>query len=166
MKQLFLAVLLSFVSLTTLANEQQVPTRRTNGSVSFKQNFCACNDQRSILLSSRDCESFCLEKETYGLDMLYFEPKLRRKAVQQGFRNVSEWCSMVLEHNANPQCVLEVRSISGLEPAISFALFPQDKFFKANISALESDKTYLLNLKELTSGAKSDSILIQKRRTR
>lgn len=166
MKLLTLAVLLSFVSLTTLANEQQVPTRRTNGSVSFKQNFCACNDQKPILDSRRGCEAFCLERETFGVDMLYFDLKLRRKAVQQGFRNVQEWCLLILENSTNPQCVLEVRSISGLEPAISFSLVQQEKFFSANINALESNKTYILNLKEITSGAKSNSILIQKRRTR
>ncbi len=166
MKLLFLAVLLSFVSLTTPATEQQVPTRRTNGAVSFKQNFCACNDQKPILVSRRGCEAFCLEKETYGLDILYFQSKLRRKAVQQGFRNVTEWCSMILEDNTNPQCVLEVRSVSGLEPAISFSIIPNGNFFQANIAALVADKTYVLNLKELTSGAKSNSILIQKRRNR
>lgn len=166
MKLLFLAVLLSFVSLTTHATEQQVPTRRTSGAVSFKQNFCACNDQRSILVSRRGCEAFCLEKETYGLDILYFELKLRRKAVQQGFRNVTEWCSMILNDNSNPQCVLEARSISGREAPISFSLIPNGNFFGANIATLATNKTYVLNLKELTSGAKSDAILIQKRRTR
>lgn len=166
MKLLTLAVLLSFVSLTTLASEQEVPTRRTNGSVSFKQNFCACNDQKPILDSRRGCEAFCLERETFGVDMLYFDLKLRRKAVQQGFRNVTDWCTMVLNENTNPHCVLEVRSISGLEPAISFAVIPQGNFFQANIAALETNKTYVLNLKELTSGAKSNSILLQKRRNR
>ncbi len=162
MKHLFLAALLSFVSLTA----HSVPTRRTNGSVSFKQNFCACNDQRSVLVSRRGCEAFCLEKETYGLDILYFELKLGRKAIAQGFRNVTDWCTMVLNNNTNPHCVLEVRSISGREAPISFSLIPNGNFFQANIATLATNKTYVLNLKELTSGAKSDAILIQKRRTR
>jgi len=142
-------------------DDDDTTATRPDGVIFFKNDFCACNNTKSVIISGTTCTNFCATKNTNGVDTLYFNFTVGDEIIAQGFNDVAGWCTTILEDNANPQCVLEARSASGTEPVISFNVVPGNSF-TANISTLAKDKTYILTLKELTSGAKSNSIQIRK----
>jgi hypothetical protein len=134
---------------------------RPTGVIFFKNDFCACNNQKSVIISGSTCANFCATKATGGLDNLYFNFTVGDEIISQGFGDVSGWCKAILPDGKNPQCVLEARSEAGAEAPITFPITSGNSF-TANISTLAKDKTYIITLTELTSGAKSNSIQLRK----
>lgn len=142
--------------------EPEPEVTRPTGVIFFKNDFCACNNQKSVILSGTTCTNFCSTKQTNGQDSLYFNFTVGDEIISQGFGTVGGWCTAILPDGKNPQCVLEARSEGGgTEAPITFTVTNSNSF-SANISTLAKDKTYILTLTELTSGAKSNSIQLRK----
>lgn len=141
--------------------EPEVP-KRVDGAIFFKNDFCACNNGKSVIISSSTCINFCSTRQTNNIDTLFFNFTIGDELLAQGFNSVSDWCSIAIGESVNPQCVLSLRSETGTEPAITFEVPAGRNSFTANISALAPDRTYIITLQELSSGAKSNSIQLRK----
>lgn len=141
--------------------EPEVPTRPSN-AIFFKNDFCACNNSKPVIISGTSCVNFCAGKNTNNTDTLYFGFTIGSELPAAGLENVSQWCKKAIGESTNPSCVLTVKSTAGDEPLITFDFSKEGNNFSANISALAYDKTYIITLKEPSSGAVSDSIQLRK----
>lgn len=136
---------------------------RPDGAISFKQDFCACKDTKSIILSN--CASFCSNKNTNGAEILFFNFTVSEAiSLDSSLQTVSGWCSTPIGESKNPSCVLEAKGEDGSTVSISFnSTGNKNGVFQANIGGnLDFDKTYIVTLKETTSQAKSNSIQVRK----
>ncbi len=134
---------------------------RPNGAVFIKNDFCACNNGKSVIFSGSTCTNFCASKQTSGNDILYMNFTVNDLIISQGFQSTAGWCSLAINESDNVRCVLGVRSESGNEPSIDVVLNAANSF-TANISSLAKDKNFILTLTETSSGAKSSSIQVRK----
>ena len=141
--------------------EPEEPTR-PDGVIFFKNDFCACNNTKSVIISSTTCTNFCATKNTNGVDLLYFNFTVGDEIITQGFNDVGGWCNKIISDSDNPQCALQVKAEGATTTTISFDVPKTGNSFTAPITQLAKDKTYILTLVELTSQAKSNSIQVRK----
>lgn len=141
---------------------EPVEPKRPDGAIFFKNDFCACNNGKSVIISSTTCINFCSTKQTQGVDLLYFNFTIGDELLAMGLNSVSDWCTTPIGTSTNPQCYLTVKSEAGDEPVITFDVPAGKNSFTANLSALSPDKTYILTLTEDNTKAKSNSIQLRK----
>jgi hypothetical protein len=135
---------------------------RPSGAIKFKDGYCG------VPTTYGDCTAFCAANNTAD-DLFYTSFTVTEAISLTEFGSVQGWCSKALKdangdlQSSNPSCVLSIKDEDGAEQDLP--LNPQtanSNSIKVNISTLQNDKTYILTLKEVTSGAKSNSIQILK----
>jgi hypothetical protein len=140
---------------------EDVELVRPDGAIFFANNFCACNNGKSVIISGSTCNNFCSNKQTNNQDLLYMNFTVGNIIITEGYGDTAGWCNLAISDSDNPRCVLEVRSEAGAAAPIDVSVV-QGNSFTANISALPQDTTFILTLTEVASGAKSNSIQIRK----
>jgi hypothetical protein len=121
--------------------------------INFKMDFCACKD--GLPISFGNCESFCAEAQTNGAEILYSSFTLKPHPV---LNTVHKWCNNVRPRRVvNPKCVM--KAVKGNGTVITMDIeFRSENAISINVDRLLNDTTYLLQLFEVSSGAKSDKI--------
>ncbi len=85
---------------------------RPDGAVFFKNDFCACNNTKPVIISGSSCANFCATKNTNSTDTLYFNFTVVDVIITDGYDDTYGWCTKTISESDNPSCVLEVKSIS------------------------------------------------------
>jgi hypothetical protein len=151
--------------------EENEPTRPDNAVV-MKDDFCGCNNTKSILLSSLTCNAFCAGKNTNGADLLYlnYTPKPEVE-LDTNLKTTFGWCKVTYLEGQSSDCVLQTKdeNLSLADLAIS-SWTGTGNSNVVDISSLAKDKTYILTLKVQESATttseaktyKTNSIQIRK----
>jgi hypothetical protein len=142
---------------------------RPTGVITFKDDFCGCKDNASILVTSTDCTNFCATKNTGGQELLYVNFNVAPSVeLDPGLKDTRGWCSNDYGIHINPSCVIQPRyvqngtSVQGKDIEVTILQSaPNSTSF--DITALPSNTTVLLTMKELSSEASSNSIQILKK---
>lgn len=139
---------------------------RPTGAITFKDGYCGC--KAGVPTTYGDCASFCAANNTAD-DLFYTSFTVTEAISLTQFGSVQGWCSTALKdadgnlQSTNPSCVLNIKDEDGAETDLPLnTQTANSNSIKVNISSLANDKTYILTLKEVTSGAKSNSIQILK----
>ncbi|MFY7992118.1 MAG: hypothetical protein ACOVP4_02415 [Bacteriovoracaceae bacterium] len=139
---------------------------RPTGAVTFKDGYCGC--KAGVPTTFGNCAAFCASNNTAD-DLFSASFNVSAAISLTAFGSVQGWCTTPLKDAAgnlqstNPSCVLTAKDEDGNEQDLPILTqTANSNSIKANISALNLDKTYILTLKEVTSGAKSNSIQILK----
>ena len=121
--------------------------------INFKMDYCACKD--GLPISFGNCDSFCAAAQTNGAEILFSSFTLKPHPV---LNTVQKWCTSVRPRSTiNPNCVL--KAVKGNGSGIVLDVnFQSENSISINVDRLPNDTTYLLQLVETTSGAKSDKI--------
>lgn len=143
------------------------PTRPT-GQIVFKKDRCICQAGKSTVVN--DCTNFCANKLDQQ-EYLYaeFTPGLDIVTNQQ-LQNTRGWCSNpILNDNGeaidggNASCALEYTSSSGATGFFDAIEWLGDNSLRINVSGqMIEGSIYLLTLKELSSGAKTNTVQLLK----
>lgn len=138
-------IIAAALSFLTISQAMSVP-------VNFKMDFCACKD--GLPVSFGNCNSFCAGTQTNGAEILYSSFTVKPNT---SLNTVYKWCTSARPRiPMNPKCVLKATNGSS---SISMDVdFKAENDLTFNVSALRYDATYLLQLVELSTGAKSDKI--------
>ncbi len=155
---------------TTGSTTDDTPTAsaevRPTDAIRFKDGYCGC--KAGVPTTYGDCATFCASNNTPD-DLFYTSFTVTEAISLTEFGSVQGWCSKALKdaegnlQSTNPSCVLSVKDPDGNE--VDYPLITQtanSNSIKVNIASLLNDKTYILSLKEVTSGATSNSIQILK----
>lgn len=143
-------------------DETPVVRTRPSNDIRWRDDFCICKDKKALSYGS--CTNVCSSKNTDGKEMLYANFQIGTKVELEGFGSVHGWCTVPLETDtANSKCVIRAKDEGGGVIDIDAIIAPKSNSVTANVSGLLSDdKTYVLTLVELESGAHSDSVQIVK----
>ncbi len=129
---------------------------RPTGAVSFVDDFCICKNSKPVAYGS--CSNFCAGKSTAEAT-LYANFKVTADIALTSYKNVAGWCTgVILSQPGTPSCSIVAKSSDGDEKAYAVTL--NGNSLTANVESLLEDKTYILTLKENTSGAISDSVQV------
>ncbi len=121
--------------------------------INFKMDFCACKD--GLPISFGTCDSFCAANQTNGAEILFSSFTLKPHPL---LNTIQKWCNSVRPRaTVNPKCVLKAVKGNGSGIVLDVNFQSENSLF-FNIDRLLNDTTYLLQLVETTSGAKSDKI--------
>lgn len=167
-------------TLTEVADESEIPedkekietggkiyyckddtiTRPTK-AISWKADLCACKD--SAVVTSGNCASFCSGRNTNSIETLFANFTVSEAISLGGFGSVHGWCTAIIPGDTqNPSCQLEAKDNAGNVIPLEVSIAQNSNSLTANIESLSYDKTYLLTLKELSSGAVSETVQIIK----
>lgn len=135
---------------------------RPDGAIFWKSDFCACKNGKPV--SFGNCSSFCADKNTNDAETLFASFTVTEDISLGGLGSVFAWCKLNLPGDTqNPECVLDATDENGNVTNISVDVIPNSNSLKANIQdAIAYNKTYVLTLREITSGAKSNSVQLIK----
>lgn len=139
-----------------------VITRPTD-DIKWKDDFCICKDGKPV--SYGNCSSFCNGKNTQGNEILYASFSLGTQTQLGGFGSLHGWCNSNLDTDtSNAGCVMQARDSSGNITEISgVSIAPKSNSLTLNVSGyLAENKTYILTLVEVSSGAKTNSVQMVK----
>jgi hypothetical protein len=129
---------------------------RPTGAVSFVDDFCICKNSKPVAYGS--CSTFCAGKSTAEAT-LYVNFRVTADISLTSYKNVAGWCTGVIASQAGtPSCSIVAKSSDGDEKAYAVQL--NGNSLTASVESLSEDKTYILTLKEVTSGATSDSVQV------
>lgn len=159
---------------STITPEQAVTTggssgggggekERPTGAVAFKSDFCGCKNKKAVTFGN--CASICASKnDDPSQEILYANFNVTEDiSLNSSFGNVNGWCQTKLDsEDANPKCVLEAKDENGGKVEMDVVTSPGSNSIKASMNDLEEDKTYVITLIEVKSGAKSNSVQIVK----
>ncbi len=136
------------------------PVSRPTGVVTFDEdnNLCVCKDRK--VYSYGSCSSFCANKGTAGQPILYASFNVGPEILlNTAFNDLKGWCNNVLEGSTSQAgCVLKAKDAEGNIKEAQVIL--SGNTLTANLSALEEDKTYQLQLVETSSGSTSNTTQI------
>lgn len=139
---------------------------RPSSAITFKDGYCGC--KAGVPTTYGDCANFCANNNTAD-ELLYANFNVSAAISLTQFGSVQGWCSKPLKdaegnlQSTNPSCVLNIRDENGNENDIAInTQSANSNSIKVNISSLDLDKTYIIKLKEVTSGATSNSVQIYK----
>lgn len=151
---------------STNDDEETEAEVRPSGVITFKDGYCGCKAGKAITYGN--CTNFCAQRNT--ADELFYADFLTTEAISlTSYGSVQGWCTKPLKdengetQQSNASCVISYKDEDG-----NIAELPLEtqatnsNSIKLNISSLRYDKTYILTLKEVTSGAVSNSIQILK----
>jgi hypothetical protein len=136
------------------------PTRPT-GQITFDNGFCACQDSKSTILN--DCAAFCSDKPD-SQEYLYVDFLLGTEITSSSFQNVQGWCTNALENDTSVAgCVMKFYGDNGHYAEISTISFTDNDSIKVGLeSQLQEGITYVFHLEEISSGATTNSVQLQK----
>ncbi len=137
---------------------------RPTGAVTFKDGYCGC--KAGLPTTYGDCATYCAANNTS--DELFSASFSVTEAISlTKFGSVQGWCTTPLldaegnQQSTNASCVMNIKDDNGSETDLPLnTQAANSNSIKVNISSLDYDKTYILTLKEVTSGAKSNSVQI------
>ncbi|MEX1098881.1 MAG: hypothetical protein WEB87_00560, partial [Bacteriovoracaceae bacterium] len=152
--------------------EFEIP-QRPDGDVYLQSGHCGCQDGKPITLGN--CVSFC-EGKSGSEPTLYVDVEVGEDIETSHLVDLAGWCGQnmiytdpetgeVVEDTSlgNPSCEIQVKDENGSlgslplnDPA------PGQKSLEINILNLDPDKTYRLNVVEVSSGASSNTIQVRK----
>lgn len=151
------------------------PPTRPDGAVFLQPGHCGCKEGEPITLGN--CIGFCADKN-HAEEILYIDVQVGEEIETSGLIDLAGWCTLPIEYlnpeteeievigsQANCQAIVkdengETGAITMDQPSVG------SKRVKINIAGLDYDKTYRLQISEVQSGAKSDTIQVRKVSTR
>lgn len=142
---------------------------RPDGAVSFKSDYCGCNNTKNILVPEPTCNNFCATKNTNGEDRLYVNFTVTEAiSLDPALVDTKGWCFNDVGTQVPGPCRLEAKvqvdsdTINTVNIAVKGGSGNSFFFNISDSTGIVKDKTYVLTLVEPTSGAKSNSIQIRK----
>jgi hypothetical protein len=144
-----------------------IPTRPDN-EVYFKSGHCGCKESKPITLGN--CESFCASKNVLE-PTLYLEVEVSAAiSGRQDIGSFYNWCKKeLIDPNTgeavatNPDCVIYAKDEAGATGQLTITKLSQgSNKLEINISNLDNNKTYRLEIVEVTSGATSQTVQVRK----
>lgn len=155
----------------TGVDDQSNLPKRPDDAVFLQAGSCACKNGKPIIVGN--CASFCASKPNNAKEMLYMSVKVSEAIELSDLQDLYGWCTTVLvdpetgealDGQANPGCVLEARdNQNNLKASIAFTPSAGSKNISIDISnMLNSNTNYRLTIKEVSSGAKSNTVQIYK----
>ena len=134
--------------------------QRPTNEIFIKNDFCACHNNKPFI--SNNCEIFCSDKNDSN-PTLYASVNLGPKVSEnEKLGNLFNWCKVEIDDgNFSPSCVLVLKE-QYFNDSIQIELFPNANYFRADISLIQENKTYIAHLQEITSSATSSSIQLRK----
>lgn len=130
--------------------------------VILDKGFCACERGKPIMIGN--CTSFCAGKPADGAATLFIKTTLGvTLQTNEIFNNkLFNWCNIAIDDgNVAPKCQVNMSTNEG-PVEVLFELKESSNEFTVNIASLPNNKIYRLQLEEVSSGAKSDSIQFEK----
>lgn len=145
-----------FLFLLMISLTAEAARNRPNNAVFFKTDYCVCMDERPV--SFGNCASFCSDKKTNGVEVLFANFNY---VADKNFKNVQEWCFKTnIFEVKKPKCVVEFKDEDG---GIYQTDVAADKnSIRADVSGIANDKVLIATLREVATGAKSDSVQLMK----
>ena len=133
--------------------------QRPSGAVFFDRNFCACFQQKPVILS--DCQAYCADRNDLT-PTGYFNFTLGAEVTENAnLGDLNNWCTATLASTTSSTgCYLEAKF--GAETQRITGLTISGNTIQANLQILDDDKTYIMTLVEQSSGARSDSVHLRK----
>ena len=134
---------------------------RPTNAIQFKSNVCGCQNTKAITLNN--CSQVCAGKNTNNEELLFGEVVLNESVLlNPSLGSLQNWCSIEIGDGLlNPGCVAELSDGSG-KFTLPIKEFTGQSSFTIDIKTLALNQTYVLTLKETTSGATSGSVQIRK----
>lgn len=133
---------------------------RPENSVFVKKDFCSCiGNKRDIV---NNCDTFCSTKNAadqaatlYGSVTLGPDVELNEQ-----LGTLSNWCTVEINEQTGPSCVLEVDDGSSKE-FLTINIPSGSNTFTANIGSLQTNKVYIAKIVENGSGSNASSDTFQ-----
>ena len=137
-----------------------VGIKRPDGEVYIKSTFCSCLNGKNDLISN--CAAFCATTDS-SEPTLFADANLGPNiTLNQELGNLYNWCHAEIDDGlVSPSC--ELKAWDGENTIyLPVTLNQYKNSFQANLQTLERNKTYVMNLVEKTSGAKSTAFQIRR----
>lgn len=141
----------------------------TSNAVFIQSNFCSCLAGKADNLN--DCAAFCVGKNDASPTLYLFTKLGPDIELNDKLKNLKGWCSAQITDAATapagggaPQCQLiydDGFTQAGLPLPVDSAISNSNSV-KIDIKNLALNKTYRVYIKEITSGATSDSVQIRR----
>ena len=159
----------------TEETEDFTPPTRPDGAVYLQSGFCACDSEgNSVILGA--CESFCSEKSPQ-VETLYLETTVDESISLSDLIDFGGWCTQPIQYEdpttgeiisdgVDASCQAVLTDENGNQSAIDFNTFAGATSLELDISNLSDNLTYRLQIEEVTSGARSNTIQFRKYGTR
>lgn len=127
---------------------------RPDGAIFVKKDFCSCVGGKKDIVNN--CDQFCSgtndqNATLYGSVTLGPEVELN-----QQLGNLSNWCTVEINENTGPSCVLEVFDGTNTEQ-LSITIPPGANTFTSSIASLDFNKTYVAKIVEVGSASNASS---------
>lgn len=141
---------------------------RPNDEIFFENGFCGCKNGQPITLGN--CGSFCSSKNVEN-ETLYLTVELSSEITGKEYLgDLKGWCTNeLIDPNTNepivtnPSCQITAKDENGNVGALTMPeLSSGQTNLEINISTLDPNKTYRIEIKEITSGATSKTIQVRK----
>ncbi len=135
--------------------------KRPDRAVFVNKNFCSCLEGNADSLNN--CESFCSDKSHTEVPTLYASVTLGPEIeLNEKLETLYNWCFTEINDNNNaPSCILRLYdgiNTIDLTPKISTS----SNSFTAELIAVDQNRTYIVKLIEITSGAESTPFQIHR----
>jgi hypothetical protein len=139
---------------------------RPSGEVFVSADFCSCLNGKSDIIN--DCDSYCASVTSTTTPMLYGNVTLGSLvANNSSFGNLYNWCNAQLASDAtSPQCTLTAWDGTNTIENIPVTIGKNANTFKADISSLSYNTTYIVKFIESKSGSNAVSTEFQIRRVK
>lgn len=139
---------------------------RPSGEVYVSSDFCSCLNGKSDIIN--DCDTYCASVTSTTTPTLYGNVTLGSLvASNSSFGNLYNWCNAQLASDAtSPQCTLTAWDGTNTVENIPVTITKNSNSFKADISTLAYNTTYVVKLIESKSGSNAVSTEFQVRRVK
>lgn len=145
-----------FLFLLMISLTAEAARNRPNNAVFFKTDYCVCLDGQPV--SYGNCASFCSDKKTNGVEVLFANFNY---VADKNFKNVQEWCLKTnIFEIKKPKCAIEFKDENGFVTQADVAVTGNS--IKADVGEVAYDKVMIVTLKEVATGATSDSVQLIK----
>lgn len=154
------------LSLDTLINQVGgicVPDIiRPSDQIFVNRDYCSCIDSATDIINN--CTSFCSGKGTGGDPTLFASVTLGPEVqFNEKLGDLNSWCTAEIGDGlAQPSCILEAFDQNGGIQNLEIVTNAGSNSFTALMTSLSKNLTYVMTIKEITSGAKSDSFQLRR----
>ncbi len=120
------------------------------------ENFCSCRNGKSDI--AKDCDLFCARKPITESPTLYIEARIIDIILpDMNIQNLHDWCTVQLDiDETSPQCALVVNDGSN-DINLPILINPNSKEVTVDISILNYNSPYTLNIGEIKTGSNARS---------
>lgn len=127
---------------------------RPDDAIFIKKDFCSCvNGKRDIV---NNCDTFCAGKSDASATLYGTVTVGPDVELNQQLGNLSNWCTIEINEETGPSCVLEVFDGTSTEQ-LAINIPAGSNTFSVNISSLSLNKTYVSQIVEVGSGSQASS---------